>query len=512
MTQFFRSFFGKENQSLWENPTSEITLDQSKVIFQDTLSIIEHKTKQWKSHFFILTKKNLFCVESQNRTKIVAVLPTQFVRVELVKMDLFSLKESVFCIKLFKNNRFSELYAHNQNSFETWAQKMNSIFIQSNFHEKFKTIEMLGKGSFARVYRTEQKDTLQKFAVKTFSKKALIELKNGKMSLENEIKIMQKLEHKNITSLIEVHETKNSIYMVIDLLEGPELIQVLIQDQVISEKAIKNVIKLVGEALQHFQEKGILHRDLKPENIILQKDEPLEEAEIKIVDFGLSCELTNSDFIFQNCGTPGYIAPEIINIDSHQNKPKNEKCDVFSLGIISYMMATKSLVFRGRNEEEVYENNKHCNIDFSNPELRKNLLLFDLIKKMLEVDPDKRLSVFEILNHQYFGEKNEPINASQIIQDNLVLETIPQNSNEEIKMTGNLLGFDKTEYFLKIIAANENLSESRPIDLKEDTGSSPSPILTDRNLQKILLLKNFTEGLKEFQSCSFKEERLSEVF
>lgn len=97
--------------------------------------------------------------------------------------------------------------------------------MQSNFHEKYEAIKMIGKGSFARVYLVEDKVSLAQFAVKAFSKEYLMNQTNGRESIINEVDIMKKLNHSNVMELVEIHESKNSIYLVLELLQGGELFE-----------------------------------------------------------------------------------------------------------------------------------------------------------------------------------------------------------------------------------------------------------------------------------------------
>jgi len=130
----------------------------------------------------------------------------------------------------------------------------------------------------------------------------------------NEIELMGKLNHKNVLKLYEVYESENSIYLVVDILNGGELLNNL--------------------RLNHIHEKGIMHRDLKPENIMLRDENNI--SDIVIVDFGLSSfiKMDPNNVLFKKCGTPGFIAPEIFQCEMFYS----EKCDVFSAGVIFYIL------------------------------------------------------------------------------------------------------------------------------------------------------------------------------
>jgi len=177
------------------------------------------------------------------------------------------------------------------------------------------------------------------YAVKAFTKEGIIisNKQNAKPSMLNEIDIMRSLDHENIIKLYEVHETENSIYLVLELIQGKSLQDALKKSsfkEEYSEVKIVNMIRSILDALSYCASKGIMHRDLKPDNILLDK-----ESKIKIADFGLATLIDLPEYIFKKCGTPGYIAPEVFKYD-----PKNpvtaydDKCDVFSAGCIFYYM------------------------------------------------------------------------------------------------------------------------------------------------------------------------------
>ena len=149
---------------------------------------------------------------------------------------------------------------------------------------------------------------------------------------------MKRLDHANILKIYEVFETKHSIYLVIELLEGGELIKRIKEKSKLSHKDIAKLMKSLLSALDHIHSKGIMHRDLKPENILLRKKNDL--FNIAIADFGLSTEtkLLPAQIFFKRCGTPGFVAPEILSYKEGQDAFYNEKCDIFSAGVIFYIL------------------------------------------------------------------------------------------------------------------------------------------------------------------------------
>lgn len=148
---------------------------------------------------------------------------------------------------------------------------------------------------------------------------------------------MKRVDHPNILKIYEVFETKHSIYLVIEMLEGGELIKRIKEKNKLRHKDIAKLMKNLLSALEHIHSKGIMHRDLKPENILLRKKNDM--FDIVIADFGLASEIKipTSQIFFKRCGTPGFVAPEILSYKEGESF-YDEKCDIFSSGVIFYIL------------------------------------------------------------------------------------------------------------------------------------------------------------------------------
>jgi serine/threonine protein kinase len=168
----------------------------------------------------------------------------------------------------------------------------------------------------------------------------LLSQRKGKESLYNEIDVMKNLDHENLMKLHEIHESQNSVYLVLELLEGGELLDYIkAQQGRIKTSEYKHIIRSILRALRYMNTKNIMHRDLKPENMILKtKGGSIEENVLKIVDFGLATKCDIQEYLFKRCGTPGFVAPEVVNASSEENIHYTPKCDVFSAGVIFYLM------------------------------------------------------------------------------------------------------------------------------------------------------------------------------
>jgi len=128
-----------------------------------------------------------------------------------------------------------------------------------------------------------------------------------------------------------VHENETSIYLVLELLRGGELFERIVKKGVYTEKDASILMKKLLSALDSLHAKGIMHRDIKPENLVLK--EPDNNNEVKIADFGLATMITQGDYLFRRCGTPGYVAPEILADEKY-----DQKVDIFSAGVVLYIL------------------------------------------------------------------------------------------------------------------------------------------------------------------------------
>ena len=433
MTHFIESFFDTNAPGfkLWSKKVNDVKLNEDEIIFKGKMLKINRKNIKLKERFFILTPKNFYYLKSQKTLKIRGVMDCNWVRVEYIVED--NEMEKRFCVRFIKNMKYCDFWISEATDFRDWKNQLAKVFVQSDFHVKFNALKMIGKGSFARVYLVEDKETKAKFAVKAFSKEYLLSQSKGRESLMNEIDIMQVVKHPNIMNLHELHESKNSIYLVLELLEGGELFNYVSSKNSISVHEICRVMRCLLEALSYLSDNKIMHRDLKPENMILQDKGELQRATLKLVDFGLATHCDVPEYLFKRCGTPGYVAPEIINAPSNENIHYTPKCDVFSAGVIFYILLTGKSPFDGKSFQEILSQNKLCKIDFKNPKLRKHAHVIELLQKMLEVNPIKRYSAKDALADEFFKvyEVNEEVPTR--VQTDLISNNFKEGMDQNKK-------------------------------------------------------------------------------
>lgn len=250
----------------------------------------------------------------------------------------------------------------------------------------------LGSGHFAKVKLGQHVDTGAQCAVKIIKKPT-----GSKMTLvQTEVDILKQIKHPYIVQCYDVHETETKLYLFMELMSGGELFDRIVDKGHFTEQdAIGVSTKLIG-SIKYLHEHGIAHRDLKPENMLMTND--TINAEVKITDFGLSKFFDEQSAVMQTpCGTPGYIAPEVLHMKGY-----GKACDVWSLGVIIYILLCGFPPFYADNDALLYEKIKRGEFEFLRPYWDPiSDCAKDLIRKMLTVDPQQRITCQGALDHPW---------------------------------------------------------------------------------------------------------------
>lgn len=172
---------------------------------------------------------------------------------------------------------------------------------------------------------------------------------------------MRCLDHNNTMKLHEVFESENSLYIISELLSGGQLYDKIKSKYKFRPEQTKIIMYGILKGLQEMHKKGIMHRDLKPENLLFRKE---GEWDCVIADFGLAEFADIESYLFVRCGTPGYVAPEVINIKDMKTK-YSTICDLYSLGLIFHILLFGKSAFPGTTYNEVLSQNRAANIDLS---------------------------------------------------------------------------------------------------------------------------------------------------
>jgi serine/threonine protein kinase len=471
---FIESFFDEnmKNFNLWSKSNEKLKIDPSEIIYKGTLYKIDRKNNKTKPRYFILTENKFYYLKNEKSDKARGVMDTNWVRLEYFTEN--ESQENVhYVIRFIKNMKYCDFLLKDKIKFDIWKSHLTKVFIQSDFHCKFNAVKMIGKGSFARVYLVENKETGEKFAVKAFAKDYLSSQAKGKESLMNEIKVMKMINNKYVMKLHEIHESRNSIYLVLELLEGGELFSLISKKNDLPINTIKKIMKCLIKALAYLQKKGIMHRDLKPENMILKnKKDDLDNCVVKIVDFGLAEVCDKDEYLFKRCGTPGYVAPEIINSKKDENIRFDSVVDVFSAGIIFYIMMIGRSPFKGKTFHQILEQNKLCHIDLNLQKINDHSELKDLLSQMLIADPKKRITAKEALNHNFFSDKKKEKNSN--VEINFQFEKLDiknKNGTDSFVVRENIINGNIDTV---IDNSNGNINSLRQVNQKNSKNTNPN--------------------------------------
>ncbi|XP_063307022.1 calcium/calmodulin-dependent protein kinase type 1G [Pelobates fuscus] len=267
-----------------------------------------------------------------------------------------------------------------------WKKQTNNI------RDTFVFMEVLGSGAFSEVFLVKHRSTGQHFALKCIKKVN----SSRDRSLENEIAVLKKIKHDNIVILEDIYESSSHFYLVMQLVSGGELFDRILERGVYTEKDASNVIRQVLSAVKYLHDNGIVHRDLKPENLLYLT--PDENAKIMITDFGLS-KMEESGIMSTACGTPGYVAPEVL-----AQKPYSKAVDCWSIGVITYILLCGYPPFYEETESKLFEKIRDGTYEFESPfwdDISKSAK--DFISCLLEKDPQKRYNCENALNHPWIA-------------------------------------------------------------------------------------------------------------
>ncbi|KAK4404265.1 CBL-interacting serine/threonine-protein kinase [Sesamum angolense] len=340
-------------------------------------------------------------------------------------------------------------------------------------HGKYELGRILGHGTFAKVYHARNLQTNKSVAMKVVGKEKVIRV--GMMEqVKREISVMKMVHHPNIVELHEVMASKTKIYFAMEFVRGGELFAKIAKGRLREEPA-RNYFQQLISAIDFCHSRGVYHRDLKPENLLLD-----EEGNLKVTDFGLSAfsdHVSQDGLLHTTCGTPAYVAPEVIGKKGYDGA----KADIWSCGVILYVLLAGFLPFQDDNimsmYRKIYRGDFKCPPWFSS-EARK------LITKMLDPNPSTRISIAKIMDSPWFkksmprclstkeepecgkGEETKTLNAFHIISLSEGFDLSPL-FEEKKRVEKGELRFATTKPASSVISKIEEVAKTKNFSVKK---------------------------------------------
>lgn len=271
------------------------------------------------------------------------------------------------------------------------------------FQDMYKLGEVLGSGAFSTVrvgyYRPKNK-LLGSYAIKCITKSKMSPEDTD--ALMDEVSILREMDHPNIIGVYSFFDEPKLYYLVMERVSGGELFDRIVSKAYYNEREARDLCKILLEAIGYCHSKNVAHRDLKPENLLLLSDK--DDASIKLADFGFAKKCTEKKLKTQ-CGTPGYVAPEILH-----GTPYDTKADMWSVGVILYILLGGYPPFIENNQRQLFAKIKAGDFEF-HPEYWDNVSdeAKNLISSLLTVDPVKRLNATESLMNPWIGVSAEEL-------------------------------------------------------------------------------------------------------
>ncbi|CAG9463396.1 unnamed protein product [Pedinophyceae sp. YPF-701] len=291
-----------------------------------------------------------------------------------------------------------------------------------NLHQNYQIGKELGKGHFGVVRLVVDKRNGETYACKTISKSKIHDVEDVK-DIRKEVSVLYHLQDSSLCmNLVDAHEDSREVHLILELCTGGELFDRIVTAKMYSEKKAATIMKQIIQGIAYMHEMGITHRDIKPENFLLKN--PAPDFTLRMGDFGLSTFFRPGQTFDETLGSANYMAPEVIGVYQQGSDGRGrvmkpcytEKADVWSCGVILYILLSGLPPFWGKTHKEIFNMIRKSPIDFqTEPWPKVSSMAKDLVSKMLDRDMTKRLSAREVLAHPWMQEKalipDEPLES-----------------------------------------------------------------------------------------------------
>ncbi|XP_075512018.1 CBL-interacting serine/threonine-protein kinase 3-like isoform X1 [Primulina tabacum] len=315
---------------------------------------------------------------------------------------------------------------------------------------KYEIGKTIGQGSFAKVKLAKNCETGQSVALKIINKDLVLKHKMTEQ-IKREIATMKLIKHPNVIRLYEVMASKTKIFIIMEFVTGGELFDKIATHGKMQEDEARRYFQQLIDAVDYCHSRGVFHRDLKPENLLLDT-----AGNLKVSDFGLSAlsqQIRDDGLLHTTCGTPNYVAPEVLNDRGYDGAT----ADLWSCGVILFVLLAGYLPFNDSNLSKLYS--KISSANFTCPP-RFSSGAIKLITRILEPNPEKRITISEILEDKWFKKDYKASVFDETENMNLDVDEVFSKNSEEY------LEKEKNEEQPAAMNAFELISMSKGLNLK----------------------------------------------
>jgi len=306
----------------------------------------------------------------------------------------------MFCFSISFPSKNRVYYCDNETEYKNWIDALKKATGYTNLLDLYNIKQKIGKGKFGLVKLGINKETNDKVAVKVMNKN---NMDSSDLELvRTEIEILKICQHPYIIKLYDIFENIDYIYIIMEYCPGGDLFSYLKKRNfILKEEKVAIIMYKLCKAVFYVHSYGIAHRDIKPENVLLTSED--ENADIRLLDFGLSKIVGPGQKCTEPYGTLTYCAPEII-----LDKPYLKSVDSWSLGVMTYLMLSGGLPFTGKDEHEIARNVVYSRVNFEKKPIWKEISneAKDFISKLLDKDVKKRMEMKAALEHPWFKKYN----------------------------------------------------------------------------------------------------------
>ena len=368
--------------------------DNEKVTYENYIYKVS-TNKKLKKYYLVLINKDIYYYKNEDKKEVVGMhnLSGCFVKDNATKVIN---DKTYYSFTLVFPSKERSFYCSSKEIYDNFTEKLKESFGYLNFFDYYEMLDDLGEGIFGSVKLGVEKKTKERVAIKIIKKK---KAKPSDIELvRTEIDIMKLCHHPNVVHLLDHFENADYIFIVMEYIRGGRLTDYMKEKKFhFSEKRAAEIIYEIAIGVKYLHKYGIIHRDLKPDNIMLTESN--DKGHIKIMDFGLSKILGKKEKTSDGFGTLTFVSPEVLI-----RKPYNKEIDIWSIGVILYLILSGDLPFDDEEDDEqkIAKSIVFNEVEFPSKKFgNKSKEVIELIKRCLTKEPKDRIKIDEIIKSDW---------------------------------------------------------------------------------------------------------------